>query len=1374
MSVKTLFSNVSSVGKPDLYSFVVQVSRKSESVIKTKRTSDGIVNDLCEILHTMYAVNVRALIGTDTNSWVVVESEAVESHAFMDMKKVLSNSSESRGMTAFFSRNRKFLDFFQTAAIYTPLVRCFEYVIPWSQMGLPENDALYIGPRESFIDKGIEPLENAPFPWAMMIDTSNSQPIINNVLNAICAYALAMPMEQLNANATRFFLMQKPNSVIALVNFVSNEHLWVPLGGTWTPAPATEEQFTIMFTHARQYGTCAQDVTMRLLIYYARLYMMQVMSTQVAVDSEECYMWLTAPELHERVSLTAAVLREKQAQESECYLMRTTANTILPILWTKHNQVYRGMLVTDTHPAFATAPAFRKYVTDNIMDMLKATAATADTHMLLRLLTLWESLFSFVVTDVRTYMTRCSWQARNVFLAIIDTYVGDSRVIDLPTFLTYMHSMQPSTRVLGDIVITQDLVLFLTMPSESQCVSVKAFHAVMGVDPDRTAGEMWNNAFQVFLAGTDASEREMAQGASVQITEPQETDENVGFTFPDDVHDADKATLYLLLRSRDLHHLLALSPFIPAHQSWVSVIVKEGEGDDIFSLASKAHLIGMTQDLVVFILDGRLCVTIRNGSIDSAVGIKLIMAVVNAYNILVSKVMLAVTDMKYTMQEVVMLFRAFNVGYRETESGQKVINQSLLREAMVHVLLGIYPTKTHSLGAVWSDTVDFLLSGAISHRASHTGLDNDSEWPMEVDGADTSEDSLNTMITAVRTLYPDRVQAVEVVSGSIYFLEGTVSSAFMVALCVLKKHEHLIRNVHLRDVRTDAVTIGVLASIVVRSLYGGFGTVRNMVKVCDTIVSRHQSQNPVPFIVRQILRLVWSKHEGHLHLPDVESDSHNLISTWERNIADESMPFYHAVLGVVLVDDLPKESALVGLDHTVSVIVQNGIGSKKQATVSMLVTDWPLTKTWEEYIHNQKTLSSALNTYKGNADSRPVSSLLHFDKTVSSLWIKEGDMESARCALLPNSRSFFLESIGRLVQQITTNTTASCDAVVKVLDKVVADDAVFLVSDKAVCGLHLLPNKKQNSVLTIGTYRFALLDQSIALPFDTVSQRVDLQGPIDSDLLLITGALMHGDNMSQNEKVISDSDVSDWVLACMKMIAVEKQRKAAFLCLNGMLHAVQPYLSPNSEVFEISVLDAVQHLPLGTVTTETRRTFLQNVFTPFMDAMNRQPDVGACILRVPSSSCDYNILCTETTVCVSPLYREKKSLATALKKWINNTKDFLQDTSVSSTIDDFMQDSRTGTADPVGGKATAHVFDRIPNSVCTRHLSAGLMGTVAKASVLNAWITDIPATEIYMRNHLIATGRQLINAPCIDMLTSDFDQYFPLQDAPDMTTVVGK
>ena len=1378
MRVMTLFKDVSISDKPDLYAFVVQVCRRSESVITTKRASHGIVTDLCEILQCIYGIAVNKLIGTDINSWVVVQTAAEGgSYAFIDMARLPSASQESMGLTAFFSHERTFLDFFQPHfALYTPLVRCFEYVVPWSEIGMPTSDSLYIGPRESFIDKGIDLSKRVPLEWVAQVDLKNSDPILYQLLNAIYGYAMAIPMEHLIANANRFFLMQNLNGVIALVNFVSDDHMWAPIGES--PLQYTEEgKFTTMVMYAKQYyGASKEDVTMRLLVYYARLCMKQAKHT--VVEAAECCVWLTAPTLEEGDSLTAAILKEKQAQESTCYLLRTSEDTILSIIWTSTSQMYRGMMVTDTHPAFGSAPAFRQYVNENLVNMVTASAVMADTHELMRLLTLWESLFNFVVTDVREYMTKCPWMARDVFLAIIRMHAGKSRLIALTTLLTYIHSIQSSPMVFESFVIAQDCVIFLTMPDESKCLAVNAFHAVMGADPDQTAREMSNNAFQLFLAGTIVSEKETMQVDSGQVPEAQETDECVSVVFPNAVLDADKATLYQLLKSRGLHHLFVLSPFVPAHQSWLSIIAREVGCEDILSMASKARLVGMTQDLVVYVFDSTLYVTVMNDSTDSAMGLRLVMAVVNTYNTLVLKGVLVVTDVTYTVQEAVVLFRAFNVGYRSTNSGGKVIDPSLLRKAIVYILFGIYPTSTSCMEAVWSDMVDFLLSGAISHRTSHTHEpDNDVNWDMEVEGADNNADILNMMKMVVHVLYLDRVQAVEVVAGSIYVFQGAVSSAFMVAQSVLKTHENIIRNVNLSGVHTDDVTISVLASIVIASLYGEFSVVQNLAQLYDALISRHQSRNIIPFIVRQILRVVWSEYLDHVHFPDVEYDSQKLISTWERNIADKLMAFPCAVVGVVLVDGPPKDSATVVLDHTVSVIMQNGVGSEKPATLSLLITGWPLAKEWKVYIHIQEVMSSELNAYKGHITLQPVSSLLYFGQQVAALWEWERGcgFGCTMRALLPDGRCIFMASMSNIVHQITEGTAASHHDVVKVMDKVLADDGVSpCIAGPDICGLQLVSKKKQNNVLTIFEYPFALLDQSIALHFDSVSQMVDLNGPIDSNLLLITDTLMHETNdPGQSAKVISNPRISDWLLACMPMIAVEKQRKASYLCLSGMLNSVPPFWRHNGEDFETSVLGAVKQLPLCTVTNEIRRQFLWDVFIPFMEIINRQHNVGACVLLPPSSSQNnnnkngsytahrsdthnvlrlsgYTVVCTEHTMSVGLLHRGMNTFDAGLAEWLTSIRNFLQDTPVDSSIEDFVASSREKGADPIQGETAAHVFENIPTGVYTQHPAARLVDIVTRASVLNAWTRDVPAVEIYTRNHLIATGRELATIPCID------------------------
>ena len=1325
--IDTLFQDVSPKGKPHLYALVMQMSSKSGGMIKTKQDSVGIVSDLCYILNSMDGVNVRAVIGTRNNSWVVINSETVGTEAFLNMEHV-SSSRKGMGLIAFFAQDRTFLDKFDhPAPQLTPLVRCFEYMIPWSENGAHQGDDSYLGPGEGSITNDTALPTDDVFPWAKIINTKNDHPILYNVCNAICEYALTISMEQLKANAKRYFLMQKPGYAIGLVNFVSNEHVWIPLGHKYESD--VEDKFTMMLCHAAQYNTCADEVTRRLLIFITKLYLIKDQ------ESQECYMWLTEPAVQDKDSLTEAIQREKQVQQSQCYPMRTKENTILSIICTSQGQIYRALVSTDTHPIFGSAAAFRRYVNDNILEMLKVTAS-GEPGSIMRCLDLFENLSRFIVTDVRTYMTRCSWIADKVFFCVIGMYREKSQVIDLPIFLSYMHSTDMSVRVSADIVIMQNKVIFLKMPTESQCVAANVFHAVMGVDPMVAAKEISTRAFQLFHTRTVVCEQEAEQLACGHVEERQQTDELVHFSFPNNMQDADKETLYQLLRFKGLEHLLALSPLVPADQLWVGVISSDVDYDNIINLASKVHLLGMTQDLVVFAMENKLHVITMNRNADNSVGITLITAVANAYNTLLSNLVLPISYMKYTILDVITLFRVFNVGYRETKSGQKVINKDLLCKAMIHVLFGIHASRITSLITVWLEMVDFLLSGAISHR-THMDRKNSNTC------ANKMWDSLDTMKIIIHALYQGRVQVIEVLQGSIYIFQGTVSSVFMVAPALLEKHDHLIRNVELKGVQTYSATVGILASIITGSLYSEF-EVQNLDDIYSAIAQRYQRPNTIPFIVRQILKVLWSEHRDYLYFPNVEWNSLKLISTWERNLTDTSLPFHHSLISTVLVDSPPKGSVTVKLDNTVSAMIYN----TEQATVSMFLTDWPMIKTWGQYIHDIKVLSSALNTYKENAGSQPISSLLCFGQMLKDLWGHEEQRQNAGQTLLSDSLYFVYNSVVDIIKQITDQTHVTKDIIMKVLDKVFVDDGVSLVATDNSCRIQLLPNKEHSSVIVIGSYPFALLDQGIAFHFDNVSEQVELVGTIDNNLLLITDALMQAkDDVTVDFNAALKPDISDWLLACMQSIAVEKQRKVVFLLLTSMVSYAHLFWQENSEALKHSVMCALQQMPHGMVTTQSRKTFLQSIFIPFMEAINQQPDVGACVLLDSPHSCGYNILCTEHTVNVSPLYKgDKGSRAIELTEWLKTIKTFLQNNPIDLPIEVFVEESTKIGPSPIFSMAAEHVLHSIPTDVYTPHVhvSTKLIDTITRACVLNAWTRDIPAIKIYTQKHLIAFGQEMI------------------------------
>lgn len=1350
MNVSTLFSGTSSVGKIDLYAFVLQLSKCSASMIKTKAHSFGMVEDLCEILHAMYGIKVASLIGRENRSWIIVYREGTGTNVFLDTKELPIGSSEREGLIGFFTGNRTFLNNFPE-----PAPQCTHLVIGFdcehSSLGVQTqvDDVLCSTPAEKYCflpPKG-------PFPWAVAINTANSNSILHNVINALCAHAFALPVDDLICNAHRFFLMRSSEEkFIAMVNFVTYEQCWLPLEEI--QIPNKEEQFSMMLNNAGQYGTATEEVKKRLLMYFARF----CTSCHVPVEPDECYQWQTPINFKKGDSLIAAILREKEAQESNCYHLRTDTDTILPIICEKDMAIYRGLLVTDTHPSFGSIIALRSYVTNNIKDMLERTAAaTGDIGELVNLLRLWELVSKFVVQDVCTYMTRCDWMARDIFLSVISMYKGQSEKMALSTFLHDIQFLKHLVRVSGDIALLGDSVFFLTMPTTAECLAAKAFHAVMTVDPVQAGCAISNNAFQTFLEGTDASElEEYAACGKDSKALTQDMEGEIGFSFPDDVTDADKATLFSLLKFKRLHHLLALfSPAVPSDMAWVGAVVTE-ERENIFSLASEASLIGMTTDLVVFVLNKKLYLTVMNGVTDSAVGSTLITEVVNTYNMLTSNVMPGLASMKYSIHEVVMLFRIFNVGYRKAKSGQQMLDPSRLRKAMVHTLFGFDHSVTCHLEAVWLETMDFLLSGAISHRVCSN---DDGDSSIHLQGSDTC---LNTMLAATYALYLDRVHATEVVPGSIYFLQRGVSSTFMVETAVLEKHEHLLRNVELKGVCTDPATVGILASILVKSLgltqSGEFCKIKNVAKIHNTIVSRHKGPNPIPFIVRQTLRVLWSKYQGQVYFPNVEPDNENLISIWERNIADESMPFYRTVINLVLLDGHLNGRTRVFLDDTLSVILQNGIGDEEETSASMLVTDWPLSESWETYTQGIERLCSALNTYKENALSHPVSSLMQLDQILARIWVHVKHKQTAIQTLLPQGTYFFLDSVRSLVKQITDKTDDTTDAVVKVLDKAVADKNVSLVTEEDICAIKLLEGKEQKSIIVISGYPFALLDKSIVLPFNSISQRVELKGAIGHELLWISHTLMGMDGMTQDANVIKNKVLADWLLACMPMIPAEKQKRASFLCLSGLLGQVHSFWEQNREVVENSVVHAVDEVTSGKVTKESQRRFLREVFTPLMDSINREPNVCACLLLDPASSCHYYVMCTETTIEVGMLDRGNDNKAMELTEWLEATKALI---SISS-LQAFMKGSKINGVPPVGGDATTQLFASMPHWPYRQDSHTAMMDSVIRGSVLNAWTRDVPALEMYTKSSLIAIGRKLATVPCIDDTSSSGDCFSKL------------
>lgn len=1338
MKVNTLFQGITGSCKPDLYAFVVNLSRKSESIIQTKQTSAGIVNDLCDILHAMYGVEVASLIGPDITSWVVVCIGREGVHAFLDMRELSQNSPEKLGLTGFFERKIAFLDhFFENGSQCVPLVRCLHCM---QMFGVDSHEEDVTSTTQPPNVSSIA--SNDAFPWAVCIDTNNSKSILHNVMSALCAFTFALSVKHLVGNAQRCFIMRKRDEAIALVNFEANEDAWLPIG-TRGDIPCLDK-FTMMLTHAEDYGIGATEMRKQLLIYFSRIYLKQTENIDIPIEPAECYMWHTYFKHDANDSFLTVLFKEKQIQEAKCYKLKTMANTTLPIILDNELNIYRGLLVNDTHGRFGSVVAFREYVMCNMIAMLKATAsATEDEGVLVNLLTLWELLFGFIVQEVHTYMRMCSWMARDVFFAIIGMYKQNKDVIELRTFLKTIESIQCVENVSGDIALIRDSVLFLMMPTEAQCLSAKAFRAVVAVDPVHAAIECWNHAFQHFITRTYATQQEEVQGAVGHVEKPYLMDEDMCFRFPDDVSNSDKATLYTLLRFRGLQHLLAFSPLVPRDKLWLSAIVTERADEDIFLLADKALFVGMTSDLLVYVLYDKLHITKKTESQHIPVGFILISDVINAYNLLASNTMPNMKTMKYTNEEVVLLFKIFNVGYRETKCGRKVMDEGVLLKAMLHILFGINPMEPFYVGSIWSDVLDFLLSGAISHEPHGHPVANDNSC-MEVQFSDTNIHCLDTMLEATHELYLDRVEIVEVVPDYIYMLLRSTRSTFIVAPAVLEKHEHLIRNVELKNVINDPVTVGVLVSMILISL--GLccesRTINNIVQVHKKIVSRHSSPNPIPFIVRQVLRVLWNGHH-HLYFPDIKPDNQHLILKWERNIQDRSMPFYHSVIGVILVHGRPTDSTLLVLDETVSVLVQRGIGCSEKATASMLITDWPLVNSWETYINDKESLISALNVYKDTHNSHPLLSLLGIDDTFTQVW-KINRNQYAMNQLLLKDWRLFLDSVLDLVKNITNKTTSTKDSVLKVLDKAMADEAITLVTGGYTCAMQVLTENEPKHVLVIPGYPFALLDESIALHFDKNCQFVNLQGTVNDELMLITDALMGTEGMTQNaEAVIEDTTLCNWLLACMPKISVDKQRRVALLFLNDMLDEVHTFWTQNKGVFDNSVADAVKNLMHYTVTNDVFRKFINDIVSPCIDTINKHPDMGACLLLEPSSLSDYCILCTRKNVKVGILGRDKNKQG-ELTKWLQGTRILMSKVECKTQLLVFVQKCRDHGAPPVGGDATKQVFANMPNYLISEHLHE-LVDTVARASILNAWTTDVPALEIYARDQLICLGHNFID-----------------------------
>lgn len=1323
MKVNTLFSNVSHINNHDLYSFVVERSRESRSEIKIKASSHGIVEDLCEIVDSMYGMKVVSLVVACTNSWVLVSDHTGGIDAFLDMNWLPSGSTEHMGLSRYFNQDPTFVQCFpDVSPAFTSLIQCFEN--KWALPGINSNST----------EGGVDMAALGQFPWTLSLNLNKSQSVLHTLLDALCAYTYAVPISHLITIAHRIFVV-RDTKMIALINFESNEDLWLEFGSL-VSSLSLEDKFNKMLACAQDCGKATTEIIRRLHFYFAKLVMETSTNGHILIEPYECYTWCTHFAYTQKASLVITASKEHQHQESRSVLLKTKAGTTLPIIWDENMQMWRGFLITaDTHPLFGSVSRLRTFVEKNIKELLKTTAAAAsDTHELLKILQLWEKISKYVVDSMHMYIERCSWMAYHVLVKIIDMYDGKFQQIDLHTFLAMvLHNYTGVYRkISGEIALLEESdVFFLTMPTQPQSLSANAFNAMKAADPVKTASGIFINAFHDFLAHADASNG--VHDEALDESEP------IDVPTPQYVKDADKETLYILLQSRSLQHLLAITPFIPGDKLWLGAVIRQGCFHDIFSLASKAMLLGMTRELVVFQFEGKLFVTHITESSGGAAGYMLITEVVNAYNMLASGSLPSVANIIYNVHDVVMLFRSFNIGYKKNTSEHQMVDPTLLCEAMTHVLLGGNPRDAYHMRAVWAHVVNFSLGGSISHRARVDFQNN------------TNMECLNTMLVATEALHRNKVQINDVVPGSIYFIEQYDRSTFIVAPPLLERNEDIIRNVQLQDVCTDAATIGVLASLIIKSLgLHGHETckVTNAVKINRALCSRYQLPTPIPFIVRQLLQVLWNAYQDHMYFPDVESDNGKLISTWEKNVADESMPFHIKVINLVLIGDLPKESALIQLDNTVAVIVQNGIGSKEETTCSMTVTDWPLIRNWGTYVTLMETLRSALNVYKDKCSSRQVSSLLRFGQTLDKLWTNVEQKKSAMRALLPKNLTIsLLDSVRNIVEQLTKSAGSTAHAVLKVFDKVMSDDTVSVVTNEGVCMMQLLEGNQATSVITIYDYPFALLDKSIALQFHTTSRQVRLEKPIDNELIDITKTLMGTYDNVQNGKIIQNGHMAKWLLACMPMLPIEKQRRVSHLCLSGLLDDVHLFLNHNPDLLQTSMIEAVNCLVPGKVTKEVYRKFLRDVFVPFMDNINRDLNVGACLLLDPSSSADYYILCTKNKTNVGLLCKGMEK-PEALIEWVKSTQ-VLIGTQASSPLHVFVEKIRKNGPSPVLGEATKQLLATIPSCIEGKQSSQGLIDTITRASVLNAWTRDIPALEIYTRNYLVKAGCMLATTPII-------------------------
>lgn len=1227
--LNTIFANVTTTGAPCLYVFTVTVSRLAEGVIKTKRQSDGIVHDLCQVLDCVPGIHVLALIGTSQCSWICVHNKFLGAHKYyIDMQEIPQPSPESNMLGRFFGEESDFLDYSECEDIakYTPLVRCFETAAKLSI----NDDADF---------------QTHTFPWILEMELANGLSIMQNILNAICRYTV--PMSILKANYMNFFLMQKQYFVIALVDFIRNKTWWFTPGNT--QKPEDEDQLYEMLKYATRYEDKANDVRRELLIFYSK---------KEKKEPNECFKWLTDPTIHEGETACSVIRRERNEQEKQCILLQTSENTTLPVYWESKTQLYRGILVQDTHPVFGSARAFRKYVEVNLIDMVKNTIKLADFDGLMDIFRLFQLISGDVMNDVYEYMQRCKWTARDLLLTYIINSQGRT---ELSTLLNHMRDVQVDHIINEDLALYNNTVLFRAMPTQKQCAAALTVHAVMSVDPVQAASEMWNNAFEHFLARTDANEQEMAHG---QVLQPLETNVKLCFTFPHDVHDADKNTLNTLLRYLGLSHLLANSPFIDVDQMWVSAVANEGMCDDIFSFAQNAQLIGMTCDFAVYVFNEKLHLTTARSN--------LVSKVINTYNMLVSNTEFLKTEsLNYDEQEIVMLFKVFNIGHRGTRSGHKLINQSLLCKAIVRTLFDA-PLGT-ALEIMWSNTADYLLSGAISHR--HNGPDTT--------GADGT---LPKMLKAVDTLYQGRVRSLSVITNSLYLLQGTVSCAFMVA--DIKQHEE--RAIQDIDQPKHITTVAVWVLIVNEILRGNAHNVHHVKELYEAL----ERKSHIPSLVKQILHMSWSKYQDHIYFPE-NNITHSL---WETTLTNESVT--RLILSVL--DDLPNDTTRVPIDHTVSFILRN----TKHRTGDLLITDWPLLHDWDVYIEKKNSIVHAFNAYANGAKLHPYTSFLHFDKRLCDLQIPTK----------PFSQEYgmfkYITSIVHIVRQNCRSVTE--DDIVSVFDRFVLHS-----SRDNVC--------HNPAFLTIGTYPYVLVGESIAMHFNTTTQEASLTHD-SNNLLSITDVLLSGE--LSTECVIADSSVSDWLLACIPMLNVEKQIRAAFLLTNNILRNIQW----NQEILKTSAIHAASLISQGTkITKDIRRKFIRNIIGPIMDEAN-DSNGRMCILT--SSHEDYYVFCLKENAFA--LCEGNKGMEKTITKWLNKVKTFLQDTPDENFVHTCIQIG----PDPICGIYASLTFDKNP----TDHKKS-VIDSVTRASVLNAWIKDVPAIEIYARPHLIAIGRQLINTP---------------------------